>query len=139
MQILLKHNLVVDYCAGGYIPLSANSVLCEAKDCCFTDCTIVTVNAVPSDIDYCDYEYIEGNFIKLRDKVKRETFFDSNWVTDGSSYRLDLAGKCPIVGVYRLRENGTASLVTNVDVELDAEGSWALYSKERFNGYVLTL
>ena len=63
MQILTRRNKVIDYCSDGYMCMGC-TVVCESKGLTFEDCTVVTVDTVPVDIDSYDYYYKDGVFIK---------------------------------------------------------------------------
>jgi hypothetical protein len=63
MQILTRFNKVIAYNEYGYTPVG-NSAICAVTGECHHDVLIVTVDYVPTDIDYYDYYYINGKFIK---------------------------------------------------------------------------
>ena len=54
---------------GGY-------VLCEEKQKAFYDCTPVTVNAIPNDLEFYDYYYIHGKFVREFPVYQAEHFSD---------------------------------------------------------------
>lgn len=63
MQIIIRHNKVIDYCEEGYLCMGATAI-CESKGVAFDACTIATVADLPSDINDYDYFYINGKFVK---------------------------------------------------------------------------
>lgn len=73
MQVLTMFNKVVAYNEHGYTPVG-NAAICAATGECHKDVLITTVDCVPTDIDYYDYYYINGKFIKGGPKSElRET------------------------------------------------------------------
>lgn len=63
MQILTRFNKVIAYSKYDYIPIG-NSAVCAATNESYDDVLIVTVDCIPTDIDYYDYYYVNGRFIK---------------------------------------------------------------------------
>lgn len=63
MQILTRHNIVVDYCESGYVPMGS-VVVCPAKGRSFENCTVITVDSVPEDIEAFKYSYENGKFYR---------------------------------------------------------------------------
>ena len=70
MQILTKQNIVIDYCEDGYISMGA-TVVCPTTQKTFENCTVVTVDSVPTDIEAYIYMYANGKFYR-NDLVLRE-------------------------------------------------------------------
>lgn len=70
MQILTKQNIVIDYCEDGYISMGA-TVVCPTTQKTFENCTVVTVDSVPTDIEAYMYMYANGKFYR-NDLVLRE-------------------------------------------------------------------
>ena len=141
MQILTRHNRVIDACATGYIYMGGY-VLCEEKQKAFYDCTPVTVNAIPNDLEFYDYYYIDGKFVREFPVYQAEHFSDSSWLKiEGAPvrYKLTIKSKRPIIAIYMLKPDGTYSLVTNTDITIALNGSQTIETAQAFTGYAMTL
>lgn len=67
MYILTRLNEIIAYNTHGYIPVG-NTAICPTSGECYDDALIVSVDCVPTDIDFYDYHYIDGKFVKGKAK-----------------------------------------------------------------------
>lgn len=142
MQILIRHNRVIDACKTGYINMGGY-VLCEEKHKAFYDCSPVEVDVVPNDLEFYNYYYIDGRFVKEFPVYQTEQFSADMWTQVSAGprerYQQAISSKRPIIAVYKMNADGTHSLVTNMDVSIATDGSQTIEATAAFSGYAITL
>lgn len=142
MQILVRHNRVIDACETGYINMG-EYVLCEEKQKAFYDCSPVVVDTIPNDLEFYNYYYIGGKFVREFPVYQTEPFSADTWTQVSASlrerYQQALSTKRPIIAVYRMNEDGSHSLVTNADISIATDRSQTIEATTAFAGYAITL
>ena len=142
MQILVRHNRVIDACETGYINMG-EYVLCEEKQKAFYDCSPVVVDTIPNDLEFYNYYYLHGKFVREFPVYQTEPFSTDAWTQVSASpqerYQLEVSSRRPIIAVYKMNKDGSHSLITNADVLIATDGSQTIEATTAFAGYAITL
>lgn len=92
MQVLTRYNKVIAYNENGYTPVGT-SAICAVTNTCYHDVLIVNVDCVPTDIDSCEYYYINGKFVKGDDSAVRDLRKDVDRIKENGAEKF--GGKSP--------------------------------------------